>query len=241
MIHAIVIIYLIEWLLSFYLSSTWEIELDIKFFVIAVLSTALLIETRRKSLMLRSILALVTLSSWSDFINYSLWQLSGRTINLSGIAFVIFISWLIFTIKRKYPDKIDCINEETVNILALRPKSSLDVIKALIGLPAASICIVADGYVWAFRKRSGRFEKGPYCSSWSESHIIIDTKVKITDNIINQLELIIGTKRKPYIKCIWTIRNVLNSLGSKYMITSYIHYIPGIYFMKILKERSLCH
>lgn len=236
MILAIVIIYLIEWLLSFYFSNTWEIELEIKLFTIAILSNALLIETRRKSLLLRSLLALITLSSWSDFINFYLWQLSGRSINLSFYSFIIFIAWLICTIKRKYPNRIDEINNDNVNILALRPKTTLDVIKALIGMPASSICIVADGYVWAFRRRSGLFEKVKYSENWSDSHIIIDTRVKINDNILDKLNNIVGTKRIPYVKCVWTIRHVLNELGNKYKIKSLFDYIPGVYFMKILKE-----
>lgn len=235
MIQAVLIIYIIEWLLSFYFSNTWEIELQLKIFINAFLANALLIETRRRSLLLRSLLALITIGMWSDFVDYSLWQWSEQKINLSPISFIIFIFWLLHTIEREYPDKIDDLNEDNVNILILKPHRSLDLIKALFGFPASSICIVSHGYVWSFRRKSGIFEKSEYSNKWIDDHLIIDTRVKSNDKILLELNKIVGSRRFPYIKCVWTIRHVLNLLGNRYMITSLFDYIPGVYFMKIFK------
>lgn len=235
MIQAVLLIYIVEWLLSFYFSNTWEIELQIKLFINAVLANALLIETRRRSLLLRSLLALITIGLWSDFIDYSLWQWSEQTINLSLVSFVIFIFWLLHTIERQYPERIDEINHDNINILALHPRSTLEVIKALFGLPASSICIVSQGYVWSFRRKSGLFEKNLYSDDLLKRHLIIDTGIEVNDKLLNELDKLIGIKRFPYIKCVWTVRHVLNLLGNHYMITSLFDYIPGVYFIKILK------
>lgn len=236
MIYLILIVYICEWFLYPTINDQWTFLLGSKHLIIALMAITLLQASQSKSLIIRSIMALIVIDSFIDIIKFEAWNISDQNINLSYVSPIVFIPWLIFTIKREYPDKIDDINEENVNILFSKPKTSLDVIKSLLGFPVSSICIVANNYLWSFRRGSGMFEKSKYPKKWIDNHIIIDTGIKCSNNILCELEKVLGEDRKPYIKCVWSIRHVLNLLGEKYAIKSWLDYIPGIYFRKIIKR-----
>lgn len=223
--------YVSEW----FVSGEWEFLLGNKYLIISLLATALLVESKNLPIYTRSILALVTLTAYADLINYILWQVSQKELDFSIINALVFFTWLLFTIKRKYPEFIDRLNHDTVNILVMKPKSTFDVFKGLIGFPAASICIYAGGYVWTFRKHTGKFERVHPSHVWLDEHLIINTFVTTTPEILNALERVVGEKRSPYCKCIYSVRHVLNMLGEKYEVKKWWDYIPGIYALKILR------
>lgn len=229
-VYLAILAYVAEWYFS-----EWEFLLGNKYLIISLLSSALLVESKNLPIYTRSILALITLTAYADLFNFILWHTSNKEIDFSIINALIFFTWLLFTVQRKYPEFVDRLNHDTVNILILRPKTTFDVFKGLVGFPAASICIYAGGFVWTFRKHSGKFERVHPSYLWLDEHLVVNTGIPATPEILNQLESVVGEKRLPYCKCVYSIRDVLNSLGEKYKIRGWWDYIPGIYALKILR------
>lgn len=230
-VYLAVLAYMAEW----FSNGEWEFLLGNKYLIISLLATALLVESKNLPLLTRSVLALVALTAYADLFNFILWQVSHKEIDLSLVNALVFFSWLLFSVKRKYPEFIDRLEHDTVNILIFKPHSTFDVFKGLIGFPAASICIYAGGYVWTFRKHTGKFERVHPSHIWLEEHLIVNTRIIASSEILNALEKVVGEKRSPYCKCVYSIRHVLNMLGDKYKV-KWWDYIPGIYALKILKR-----
>lgn len=233
MIWLIPAIYLIEWWMFVFIQDTWDLLLGTKYLAVSVLAWILVSYSCNDTLFKRSLILLYAIDTTADVIRYISWQSSSKDFDLILHEVFIFIIWFIFIIIRDYEYKSDEINMENINIIAIKPKSNIDVLKGLIGLPASSICIATFDSIWAFNRKTGMFSERKY--QHYNDRIIIDTGIKCTDEILNELNKIVGTKRYPYIKCIWSIRHVLNMLGTKYSINYWFDYIPGIYLMKIIK------
>jgi hypothetical protein len=234
MILLILLLISLQWLVVPLVSEQWILNELTQYITIASLFTYVMFLINEKTILIRSCFSLLAIDGWCDVIKYILWQFSDYKIDLSIVGALIFFFWLLFIVKRQYPERIDLADFDNVNILILKPKSKCDVIKGLIGYPAASICILANGYIWCFRGRSGVFERIEYNKSWIDSHLVINTKIKFNEehNII--LDKLIGTVRHPCIKCVFVIRYLLNKLGGKYAIKTWLDYIPGIYFMRTI-------
>jgi len=217
----------------FYPDAEWEFLLGTKYFIIALLVTALFAESKT-TILNKSVLAILTLSVWCDLITYVLWQSKISNIDLAPLCALMFFVWLGMTVKRAYPNHIDSINGDMVCILVKKPSSQLDVIKSLVGFPAASVCIMSGGYVWSFRKHTGKFEKTLASHIYIENHLVVNTWTKTTPEIIEELEKVLGEKRFPYCKCVWSIRKVLSLLGGKYK-PKFWDYLPSIYALKIIR------
>lgn len=230
-IYLVISLYCAEWVI--YPEAEWEFLLGTKYLIIALFATALFVEFKT-TILNRSILALIVLSVWCDLITYVLWQTNMVEIDLSALCALIFFIWLGTTIKRAYPEHIDTINSDMVCILIKKPTGSFDVIKSLVGFPAASVCIVAGGYMWSFRKHTGKFEKTLLSHVYLDNHLVVNTWIKTTPEIIEELEKVIGEKRLPYCKCVWSIRKVLRLLGGKYNPRLW-DYLPSIYALKIIR------
>ena len=227
-------VYVLEWVLYDFVPDQWTFLLGSKTILCALVLTALLIYTDKLTLFIRSIIAWLVIDAWCNVVEFAVWQWSNETLNSTWFAALVFFLWLLFVVKRKYHRKIDLVNLENINLLILKPRNHFEVIKGLIGYPCASICIASNNYVWSFRKRSGVFERIPYSPDVLKNHMVIDTKIKATDDVIDSLNSIVGTKRFPCVKCIFTIRHVLNKIGGKYRIKTWFDYIPGVYFMRVI-------
>jgi len=233
MIWLIPAIYLIEWWMFVFIQDTWDLLLGTKYLMVSVVAWLLTRYSCNETLFKRSLIFLFAIDSTADVIRYIAWQASSKDIDLIFYELYIFAVWFLFVIIRSYEYESDPINMANVNILVMRPKSNADVLKGLIGLPASSICIATCDSIWSFSRRTGCFCERKY--HHSDDHIVIDTGIQCTDNVLNELNKLTGTKRFPWIKCVWTIRHVLSMLGPKYSVNSCLEYMPGIYFMKIIK------
>lgn len=236
MLIILIIVYAAEWFFYPDADNQWGFLLGSKHLIIVLMAISLLQASQSKSLLIRSILALLVIDSFTDLIKYETWLLSDQTFDISLISPFLFIPWLFFTLFREYPDKIDNMNNQNVNILILKPDTQCGLFKSLFGYPASSICIASHGFIWSFRRHSGLFEKSKYSERRLNRHLVIDTKIKLTVEIVEELSKVLGSSNKPYIKCVWAIRNVLNMLGKQYAIKSWLDYVPGFYIMRILKR-----
>jgi len=235
-IAAILLIVWLEWVLPVPDEVSWQFALGAKYLTVALLFQAWLSYIGKESLLLRSAVVLLCLDSWASVTAYVLW--SGTGIDLMLPVFLVFTFWLFFILKREYRIESDKLNKHTVALLLLRPKSVSDIVRAFIGIPVSSLCIVANGYVFSFRHKTGRFEKSKLNPAWLKRHIVLDTGISCNDRIADELERVVGTGRFPSFKCIYAVRHVLNRLGGIYRIHSWADYLPGIYVSRILTGKG---
>ena len=236
---AIFILMIGEWIATPFIpiGISWQFALGAKYLVLSLLWIFALLSTTRERLIVRSIILLFCIDAWADLIIYMAWQGIGNSLDLSLQIFVIYIAFMIHILLREYDIHSDKPNAKNVTILLLKPKSHIELIKSFIGLPVSSVCIVAAGNVWSFRRKSGKYEKSRYNSSWLSNHIAIDTGIECEYATLEELNKIIGEDRYPYCKCVYSIRHVLNELGGKFAIKTRLDYIPGIYVARIINKK----
>ena len=214
----------------------WELALGAKYLSMAVILQLLLAEIKQRPLLFRSIVALFCIATWVDFIGHALWQV--WSFDSSVPVLVGFSVWLIYEIKRNYSAQSDPIIDHHVYILIHRPTSTWGVIKSLVGFPADSISIYADGQAWSFKRKSGTFSlysAGPLLLS---KNIAVDTGQLLTPELEEMLDDLVGQSRFPGTKCVYAIRHVLRKLGGEFS-PRFFDYIPGIYAMRIFRTKNV--
>ena len=152
-------------------------------------------------------------------------------------VFLVFTFWLFFILKREYSFEGDGLKKNTVALLLFRPRTTVDIVKAFVGLPVASVCVVADNSVFAFRRRTGKFEKRRYSPALLKNHIALDTGVACNDDLLKELGKVVGSNRTYGYKCVYSIRHVLNRMGGVYSIKSWADYVPGLYASRLLARK----
>lgn len=236
------LLFSVDW---FYYPVSWEYLLGSKILAVALaLQAGYSVSSSFRN---KSIFAFLAIIEWVFFIEYIIYLKITHCSLLFAVAYLIFIPFFFWVWKRGYDTKSNEYNKDNIFILLLKPPKKYNlftVIRLYFGLPVLSVCIVSRENVYAFRKSSGLYSSSKFSEKWADSHILIDTEIRCTDKIDNELNKIIGTNRKPYIKCIFVIRRVLRLLGANYRIDNIFQYIPGIYALKILdvknKEHPIC-
>lgn len=227
------LIVVVEYALQPFVSSAgeWHIALLAKTLFVALAFQLLLKETKNKAISFRSLIALFCIFSWVDLVGQLVWEVCA--IDLAIPTMLIFSVWFILAAKREYCAAGDIVLGDEVFVMFLRPTTNIETCKALIGFPSSSVCIYANGNIWSFREKTGRFDTYQVNDGWLKKHIAINTKVKCSEQIICQLDRLCGVSRFPGVKCVWTIREILASLGDKFTPRWY-EYIPGLYAMRII-------
>lgn len=193
---------------------------------------------RGPSLQIKCSLVFFCMASWLEVPLKTLWILVDlQTIGIAPIA-ALLTAIVLYVIARPYDIESDDINYKNVTLLLLKPTSFLMVIKSFIGAPVSSVCILANGYVWSYRQSKGQFCRSKCTDKWLSNHIAIDTGEKLSIPMAEALNDHIDTKRGLGIKCIYTIRDVLNLLGSEWKPKTFLHFIPGIYVRQILGAKK---
>lgn len=215
--------------------ASWEIALGAKYLTMAIVFTLFLQETGAKPLLYRSIVALFCIAAWVDAVGHATWQFAAFDSSVPILG--AWTAWFIYTLRRAYDFPGDQVKGGNVFIMLLRPTSAFMVCKALVGFPVASVCLYANGTVWSYRAKTGTFDLYPVDDRWLQKHIAINTGVHCSDQITEMLDDLVGQRRWPGTKCIWSIRNVLARLGKTYKPRLF-DYLPGIYALRVIKGRQ---
>jgi len=233
-IWAAMTLYAAQWYALPYLSDQWAFLLGTSYLAVALLVSGIfsLLETR--SLFTASILALWSLDAWADFLKFILWNYSDAAIDLSIPLALVFACWMLFIVRRRYTFKNDEFSTENVFLLIKKPENCAETLKSIFGSPAASLCVTAYGKVWSFRHKTNRFEVFDINPSFLAKHLAVNTGKAANLELVKLLTGLVGLPRGLGYKCIWAIRDPLNSIGGKYSIKSWFDYIPGFYVMRIL-------
>lgn len=229
-------LFFIDWV---YYPVSWEYMLGSK--MLAVLLALQVGYSESNNFKIKSISLYLIICELVIFIEYLVYLRITHCSLLFALIQLIFIPCFFWVWLREYNIKSDDYNKDNICILFLRPKNNLNyfsLIRLFFGLPVSSVCIIADGKVWAYRKVSGVFSISEYNGKWLKTHILLDTNIETSQQIINELNKVIGNKRFPYVKCIYSIRGILKVLGNGYEIRSILDFIPGFYALRINKKRS---
>lgn len=213
----------------------WELALCAKYLSLAVVLSALMGEIRQRALLYQSIVALFCIGAWVDFVGHvawGVWAFDSTPPVLFGWSI-----WLIYTLRRQYSAQGDPIHWDYIFVMLHKPKSIWGVIKSLIGFPADSVFLCANGQAWSFRRKSGSFALYAAGPKITGEHIAINTGQRLTPQIEELLDDLVGQGRWPGTKCIWAIRHVLRKIGGKFA-PRWCDYIPGIYAAKLLRGRE---
>ncbi len=232
MIWVILTIVTLYWFLSGYIpiELSWDIALIVQCILTAIVSYAWLLASETKSILHRSVITCITLFFIITVFDQALWLFTDYTINTGLVLFTLMLACFLNIVMREYDLPNDKLNTQDIFILLLKPRSRWEVLKALIGIPVASVCIYYNGYVWAFRS-SGKYQLSHITPKLINNHTIINTGYKKTDEIIELLNSKIGNTRGLGIKCIYEIRDILTIMGLK--PKTLLHYIPSIYVSQL--------
>jgi hypothetical protein len=230
--------YVIEWLTLPWVSSdsAWYLAL-----AMAYLRTALAMQMvflASKGQRISHIVLFCVLMAYSDLINFLLWLVLGVDLSAIAITAAAMSVWLVWIYCRAYDTVSDTINPKNVMILLHRPTQWYSMAHSFLGLPFGSVCIMAGMRVWSFKKKSGRFEKRAFHTRLLNGHLFIDTGIPITDEIIDKLESLVGTSRGRGVRCVSTLRPVLEMLGEELVPRGLFWFVPGVFAFKVLKNRE---
>jgi len=238
-IAAILAVMALEWItVPLFPSVSWQISLGAKYLTVAILMQALWSASEKESLLLRTAITLLCCAVWVDLFAYIAWIVSDTRIDESLPIYVSFSAAMVYMLMRNYDVSGEEVNPHKITILLLKPNSLAEFSKAFFGTPISSICILADGYVWSFRSKSGVFEKTEYSQRWRDKHVAVNTRVEINETILQKLDGLVGKRRGAGIKCVFVLRTVLKEIGGKYAIKSWFDYIPGIYAARIINKKG---
>lgn len=234
-IWAALALYAVQWAALSFVADQWTFLLGTSHIAIALLVTGVSLLCGKHTTIVRSVLVLWSIFAWGDVVKFFVWAYTDTHLDTSAPAALVFTAWLLFIVRRKYDVPSGEVSQNNITLLVKRPSGWWDMLKGLVGVPVSSVCIALNQTVWAYRKRSGEFEVFSLTQAVKAKHIVVDTGVPATPEMVMLLNGLAGAPRGAIpCRCVWTIRKVLDLLGGKYAIKSVFDYIPGFYAMRIL-------
>lgn len=240
---ALLMIPICEWCFYYQFSESvdllWHGLLFSKHVALAVAVQAAYVMSKKHALRVRATFAFLACVTWCDVPAYVIWYLHGVEVPELAPGAVLFMFWCAGIASRSYPTGRDyVVSHDNVMILFLKPRGFLGIVKSFIGSPVESVCILTGKQVWSFRRSRREFCKSRFSNRWLESHIVVDTGVKVNDHVVDMLSGLIGLKRGVGVRCVYVIRNVLIAIGKEYKPKTVFHLIPGVYAMQILRGKG---
>lgn len=167
------------------------------------------------------------------FFNYNVYS-------WSYVIFAALISALyIFNRFKQFKFKSDFITEGNIHLCFWKPKTGITLTASLIGLPFGGLCIYAYGHLYGYRWGMETYQKSKIDPEIvSRCFTVIDTGIEYGNYILTLDSLVGKPAGMPRIRCISTIKPILNSLGLRYRVNSWIDLIPSIYSIRILKWKK---
>jgi hypothetical protein len=158
----------------------------------------------------------------------------------SYVIFAILISALyLYNRYKQFQFKSDPIKKDNIYLCFWKPKTGITITASLIGLPFGGLCVYANGNLYGYRWGIETYQKSKRDpETISRCFTVIDTGISC-EKYTRHLDSLVGNPAgRPRIRCISTIKPVLNSLGGKYRIRSLLDLIPSIYSIRILKWKK---
>ena len=194
---------------------------------------------KRKSLMFiiafASLIVLIMRFIWNTAPGMAYW-----------IIIALYISGLVWAGARPYHFISDTHNHENICLLFYKSDkgSWLMHIMSLFGLPVSSMSVLCGEYWLKLIRSDPNMQIQIIQNRDLRRYVLIDTGVKITDEIENamwSLDGVPATNVKSLflrVRCIAAIKPLISKLGNEWVPKTIIQQIPSIYFYKALKNRQ---
>jgi hypothetical protein len=152
----------------------------------------------------------------------------------AGICLIIFL----YNLFKPYTYKSDTITEfHNIHLCFWRPGNVATLLPSLLGFAIGGVSIYTRGRLHGFRWTKSKYQDDEVSPKIIEKKfIVLDTGIKsnvITENIFLNLRNVRAGRLR--IRCISTIKPLLEHLGSKYNPSGWLELIPAIYSARILK------
>lgn len=194
----------------------------------------------------RCVLSLALIWQISDCACYWIWYCYPDAMFFSWYFQVLCMAgWFGWILSRRPLRYSDPVSKGNIHICIGKPTKIRGSLASVVGLPAGSIAIYADGKIWSYKWGSKVFLSRTVSSEVvNKHHTIIDTGVKITsDNghIMGTLKSLIGNPARRRetcflrMNCVYTLKPVLSLLGKKYE-PSGLSYLPSVYARMIAND-----
>lgn len=159
---------------------------------------------------------LMVFSSWVVVKNYLLlihgWEHPG----LQYFFDLIFIGWMYRQYKQRDFISVSEVNNIHWYYLVKKPKNTLGLIISLFWLPAQSLAIYGNGWLYRFDSKKSQLVKEKRSGKSFDGFTIIKTKKVITDRTKSDLDGLIGTEWEIQHNCF----SVLKQFGP---LKDYLH------------------
>lgn len=220
--------------------STYFVMNQAELFVLSLISL-LFISLDKNNVKSRSII--ISLAIYNGYILATDWAFDYVS-PMQWMAEIFgFCALTLFQILKSYNYKTDDYNYENVMIAFYRPKKLSECLTSMFGAPVSSMSIICNGHWYTYRRKSPYLCKAKMYDRNLSDYIMIDTSVKITQNITNELDSLVGTNARSWKtlylrgRCVSTFKGFLNNLGGKWRLT-YFDTIPAIYMLRRLRNEG---
>jgi hypothetical protein len=151
---------------------------------------------------------------------------------------VIILTLFLYNLFKPYNHKSDPITEfHNIHLCFWRPGNVATLLPSLLGFAIGGVSIYTRGRLHGFRWSKSKYQDDEVSPKIIEKKfVVLDTGIKsnvITENIFLNLRNVRAGRLR--IRCISTIKPLLEHLGSKYNPSGWLELIPAIYSARILK------
>lgn len=175
-----------------------------------------------------------SLNSVYHYFDYNIYLQSYQL--TAGVCFIIFI----YNLLKPYNHKNDPIKElNNVYLCFWRPKNIISLSGSLLGKSLGGVSIYSGGFLYGYRWNSTQYQKEPISKELiARNFVVFDTGILINEVIHKSLTNLVNFAHagRLRIRCISTIKPVLEILGPRYKPNSIFEYIPSIYSARIMNR-----
>lgn len=198
------------------------------------------VSPKRKSLMFiiafASLMVLIIRFTWDTAPESAYW-----------VVIALYISGLVWAGARPYHFISDVHNHKNICLLFYKSDkgSWLMHIMSLFGLPVSSMSVLCGKYWLKLVRKDPDMQIHIIENIDLSRYVLIDTGVKITDEIEDIMWSLDGTPATNAkslflrVRCIAAIKPLLSKLGDRWGPKTIIQQIPSIYFYKALQNRQI--
>lgn len=205
-----------------------------------VLLSLVLNPPKKSNIIARSLILTFLIYRVIDYLLNSVYLFYDYNVYLESyiVTFCICLVIFIYNLFKPYKFKSDIIAENSPNIYLCfwEPSKGWTLLPSLLAFPFGGMCIYSEGLLYGFE-----WGKNTYQIRQVDKEIIkdkftvYDTKILMNDIILYMLRNLKDAKAGRYrVRCISIIAPVLELMGSKYKVKSWIDKIPSIKAAEIL-------
>lgn len=196
-------------------------------------------DTKAKSVLLSLLLynTYVLLTDWAmPYVSLTQWVLE----------ILLFSAFAVYQVTKRYDLPSDKYNSENVLLAFYKPKTLRDYFITLFGQTGASMSIMAGGNWYMFKRNRTTLVRLKVHKCKLCDYVLVDTGLKVTENRIQDLDLLIGQKaRRPQslfmrCRCVMVFKDFLDKQGDGWKPKG-LDFLPSAYMLRRVNGSSKRH